>query len=447
MTSAKLESKTEELYSAKKSNTEMLDEVDILKSASQRLARAEATAESYKGRLEEMTSQIRQVKLLEEQSAKYLADNIKLEAKLKESSALKAAADASKKKSAESDKLRVEAEARLKVKMEEVTRLKGDVDAAKSKAKLYEDELELLKASRSASVVDSAKFGVDDADAISSKATMELKEKVARLEAENQGLKDEKECWSKEKDERDKSLESMREAVQREAVQKTEQLMAEVVKLQEEVEEERKGYAVQLAQKDSEVVKVKAEADARHERMKEEVEGKEVEIAEVKARSNVKRRSEEKLEEEVATLRKDRERLIGDVNKAQEETVRRKEAFERERKVFSDEKESLAAAVKKLTEAVKAKDAKVEEALKEKAKIQNYTSSVLSKFQDKYLVALTQCKRKLKDEKARAEALEAKLGQDRAQNKREEKLLSSSIYELGMFMLQEQQVQQQQQWK
>ena len=209
---------------------------------------------------------------------------------------------------------------------------------------------------------------------------------------------------------------------------------------------------------------MKAEADKREIKMREDLEKKDEEIAEVRAKGAVKRRSEEKvrsgeersnedtpsfspsrrlvslvvdilhssqLEEEVKALRGEVEKLKGTANKAEEDGVKRGEEHE-------EEKKSLTEAIRKLTESLKAKDAAVESALKEKAKIQNYTSSVLSKFQDKYLVALTQCKRKLKDEQAKAEALEAKLKQDKALSRREEKLLSSSIYTVGMRILEQQ---------
>ena len=52
------------------------------------------------------------MKLLEEQSAKYLAANIKLEAKVKEGEKLKATGDALKKGKAEAERMRAEADAR-----------------------------------------------------------------------------------------------------------------------------------------------------------------------------------------------------------------------------------------------------------------------------------------------------------------------------------------------
>jgi hypothetical protein len=128
---------------------------------------------------------------------------------------------------------------RLKAKMDEVKALRADVDAVKGKAKLYEDELALLKASRSASVAGPGS-GVDvGVDAAAGKANLELKEKVARLEAANRALEGERDELAKEKDGFEASLATMRDVVSQESAAKVAEIMGELAKLQEEVSQER----------------------------------------------------------------------------------------------------------------------------------------------------------------------------------------------------------------
>merc|ERR1712232_1020214 len=72
----------------------------------------------------------------------------------------------------------------------------------------------------------------------------------------------------------------------------------------------------------------------------------------------------------------------------------------------------------------------------DKEKLEAYTKKTLHKFQEKYLVALQECKAKLKDKHDKIEALEARQSAERIAQKREERLLSSTIYELGLSIMQ-----------
>jgi protein HOOK3 len=73
----------------------------------------------------------------------------------------------------------------------------------------------------------------------------------------------------------------------------------------------------------------------------------------------------------------------------------------------------------------------------DKNKLENYTKRTLAKFQDKYLVALQECKTKLKEKQDKIEALESRSASERTAQKREERLLSSTIYELGLAIMQD----------
>ena len=72
----------------------------------------------------------------------------------------------------------------------------------------------------------------------------------------------------------------------------------------------------------------------------------------------------------------------------------------------------------------------------DKDKLESYTKRTLAKFQDKYLVALQECKAKLKEKQDKIEILESRSATEKTSQKREERLLSSTIYELGLAIMQ-----------
>jgi len=72
----------------------------------------------------------------------------------------------------------------------------------------------------------------------------------------------------------------------------------------------------------------------------------------------------------------------------------------------------------------------------DKDKLEAYTKRTLAKFQDKYLVALQECKAKLKEKQDKIELLESRSATEKTSQKREERLLSSTIIELGLSIMQ-----------
>lgn len=82
------------------------------------------------------------------------------------------------------------------------------------------------------------------------------------------------------------------------------------------------------------------------------------------------------------------------------------------------------------------KQAEKEKIGADKDKLEAYTKRTLAKFQEKYLVALQECKSKLKEKQDKIEALEGRNSSEKTAQKREEKLLSSTIYELGLTIMQ-----------
>jgi protein HOOK3 len=97
---------------------------------------------------------------------------------------------------------------------------------------------------------------------------------------------------------------------------------------------------------------------------------------------------------------------------------------------------ALEAEIKILKEQLEKKTAENKKIGSDKDKLEAYTKRTLAKFQDKYLVALQECKAKLKEKQDKIEILESRSATEKTAQKREERLLSSTIYELGLAIMQ-----------
>jgi len=97
---------------------------------------------------------------------------------------------------------------------------------------------------------------------------------------------------------------------------------------------------------------------------------------------------------------------------------------------------ALQAEIARLQEEVAQKGRECAKISDDKNKLESYTKRTLAKFQDKYLVALQEGKTKLKEKQDKIEALESRSASERTAQKREERLLSSTIYELGLAIMQ-----------
>ena len=102
----------------------------------------------------------------------------------------------------------------------------------------------------------------------------------------------------------------------------------------------------------------------------------------------------------------------------------------------SPEMAALKNEVQRLTDLLAAKEKENAKISGDKDKLEAYTKRTLAKFQDKYLVALQECKAKLKEKQDKIEMLEKRSQSERSAQKREERLLSSTIYELGLIIMQ-----------
>ncbi|KAG7366431.1 HOOK domain containing protein [Nitzschia inconspicua] len=97
---------------------------------------------------------------------------------------------------------------------------------------------------------------------------------------------------------------------------------------------------------------------------------------------------------------------------------------------------ALEAEIKTLKDQLEKKTAENKKIGSDKDKLEAYTKRTLAKFQDKYLVALQECKAKLKEKQDKIEILESRSATEKTAQKREERLLSSTIYELGLAIMQ-----------
>jgi protein HOOK3 len=102
----------------------------------------------------------------------------------------------------------------------------------------------------------------------------------------------------------------------------------------------------------------------------------------------------------------------------------------------SEDSVALAAEVAELKNTLAKKEAENKKIGSDKDKLEAYTKRTLAKFQDKYLVALQECKAKLKEKQDKIEILEGRSATEKTAQKREERLLSSTIYELGLAIMQ-----------
>jgi protein HOOK3 len=102
----------------------------------------------------------------------------------------------------------------------------------------------------------------------------------------------------------------------------------------------------------------------------------------------------------------------------------------------SEDSVALAAEVAELKNTLAKREAENKKIGSDKDKLEAYTKRTLAKFQDKYLVALQECKAKLKEKQDKIEILESRSATEKTAQKREERLLSSTIYELGLAIMQ-----------
>lgn len=294
------------LHEALEAKAHLADDLEIANAKAQQLHKAEATVVAYKKKLETLGGVNQQMTDLEDQAANYLRQIMELESEVKKSNALERTVADLQTQMAKLEKEKAEALERNKAAHAEIDDLKSKLSAAERSKKMFEEELNELRARQETASLDiSVPTPVNSAG-----PSKEEREKLMRLEIENQ-------------------------------------------KLQEELE------------------KLKISTP----------------------RSNAKVPETENVDE-------------------------------------------LKTEIKRLQDELAAKEEQNTKIASEKDKLEAYTKRTLAKFQDKYLVALQECKAKLKEKQDKIEALENRSQSERTAQKREERLLSSTIYELGLAIMQ-----------
>jgi protein HOOK3 len=332
------------LAESEEKRARLADDYDLAKAKAQQLYKAEATAAAYKKKLEEMGMMNQQMTDLEGQAQNYLQQIMELEAEVKKSAALQRTVTDLEEKISRLEKEKSDNESSSKMSTTEIADLKSRLSSAENAKKMYEEELEELRA----------------------KHQHEVDSEVAEATSAVGGM----------------SLSPAQSAEERE---RTMRLEVENRKLREQIENLQKQAASTAAAAATTSVAATAMTEA----------GKSTPATDVTPTA-------------VAVPAADG---TAEVDALKEELARVKQAL------AAKEKET----------------AKISS---DKDKLEAYTKRTLAKFQDKYLVALQECKAKLKEKQDKIDALENRSASERTAQKREERLLSSTVYELGLAIMQ-----------
>ena len=298
-----------QLQEVEETKAQLADELDVSSAKAMQLRKAEATVIAYKKKLESVGMVNQQMTDLEDQAAGYLRQIMDLESEAKKATALQKQVEKFQVQVATLEKEKNESSDAVKSTSTDIAGLKNRLAAAEGAKKMFEDELNELRAQQS--VEHEEIDGVQGLDTSTNGAAD--KEKTMRLQIENK-------------------------------------------KLREELEELKKGGAV-----------------------------------------------------------------AGDAAGAV---------------AVTGDAAAVTAEVQQLKTQLAKKEADNKKIGSDKDKLEAYTKRTLAKFQDKYLVALQECKAKLKEKQDKIEILESRSATEKTAQKREERLLSSTIFELGLAIMQ-----------
>ncbi|GMI33118.1 hypothetical protein TrRE_jg4669 [Triparma retinervis] len=377
------------------------DELEILRAKSLQLTKSEAQLQKAKSKIEEMEPVVVRMGELERKGGEDLDKILKLEEETKQVPVLQKRADAAKASQIAAEKAAHDAETKLKAKVTQVEQLKSQLQTASTTSKMFETELSNLKATRS----DSVDSPPPPTDLLSPAQSAETKEKITRLEFENSSLKNELASLASLADPALPEKLSLASRKQELTSLDLSSSQAQLLEAQASLAKAAKG----AAEKDEEVTK----AGEKLREAKNELERAMERIEELKREKNG-REEEGKIQRE-------------------EEIRKREEKIEEQKGEIENFKEAVA----KLTASLKTSSGSITKLRADRANIEAYTKQTITRFQDKYLVALQGCRQKVKDERARAEQLEERMERDKASQKREERLLSATVYELGLRIMSE----------
>lgn len=197
-----LQEKNEELHRTLNEAQTLKDELDVLRHTSDKVEHYEATIETYKKKLEDMSDLKRQLKLLEEKNTSYMQTNIELEEDVKKMSAFKSQTELYKKQTQElrlqlADETRKANRAEFECKRlhEKLASLQTEKERLVAERDSLKEGLEELRCSQLQKESSSAQRsgakavgGLSDSDMLET-LPPEIKEKLIRLQHENKMLK------------------------------------------------------------------------------------------------------------------------------------------------------------------------------------------------------------------------------------------------------------------
>lgn len=382
---AKVKAERERARKAEEGERKLADEVDVLRERAGTVQDLEGSLEKYKGRLEQMAGLKQLCRDLEERNATYLDQILQAEEGTKATvSSLKRALEQYKEKVVVLEREKFVAMERKEVVEGENDRLEAELEAAREGWRTVTEEYQECKRllSRLQQQADRPEGGERDGGIRREKDRVgglfedaaSVPERLQRLERENKQLRKDMEGRNQQPDGEGRSIISLEEDL---ALLRSE--MQDVVRIKGEREKEAIAATKRAADLEAQILMLKGQC--------------------------------EEMEEEVG--------------KAKEEGVLAVAA-----------QESALARVRALVAETQDLEGQIATLKGEKDRLEGYTRKTLQAVQEKYVQTLGSLKRSNAEYKGKCQALEARLQEDRVAQKREEKLLMSAVYGLGMEMLQ-----------
>ncbi|XP_068675749.1 protein Hook homolog 3-like isoform X2 [Montipora foliosa] len=197
-----LNERIEQLQSLAEESQMLKDEMDVLRHSQEKVIKYESTIELYKKKLEELSDMRKQMKALEEKNVTYMKETMNLQEDLRKANSLKTQVDTYKKQVHQlqiqvSDLQRRadKAEFEARKSKEKLTNLDGENERLRQeRMKLKEENEELQLAQVAGSPMRQLTPGTPPTDDFNIGSTLspEIKERILRLEHENKKLKEQK---------------------------------------------------------------------------------------------------------------------------------------------------------------------------------------------------------------------------------------------------------------
>jgi len=390
-------------------NARMGDELDIAKDRAGKLQKAEAAVEKYQKRLEEMGDVKKHNKDLEGQIDEYLDKIQELENGNKSIATLNKMIEQYKDKSVTSEREKFEAMSALELKEHQLTLKQGQLDRALEAKRVSEEELrnartefEAMEQSRTELDAETAASRQETAAALAglpeNETVTSLLEKIRRLEVDLAAGRQRHQAL----------MDAQGEATAGES------LLREEVKNLEEVKAEREASLVET-RKEVNVLRTELEALRESSALAER---RAVEAARAEAELE-KRKAVEAAEAASASAASDN----------------RVEEFEAALRAKTEEVDMRENTIRMLEEKLKEKEGANNKLQQDKTKLENFAKDSLKNFKDKYLKELTKSKTEKKEWKNKCNAMEKMNLRNEQTRDREERLLLSSMYEIGVRIM------------